>query len=373
MITDASDRVSGAVLSFGPTWESARPVAYDSMTFKGPELNYPVHEKELLAIMCALRKWKVDLLGSEFLEYTNHKTLLNFDRQKDMSRHQLRWMEELSIYDCCFVYVKGEDNSVTDALSRLPYKYVEKNEQLNTENDASYPFSYHAEHPITVFAPKERPAMCVIVAALVDAAPKNSFRISIDDELLAKVKASYKTDKWCQKLLCTSQGLPSVQNKDDLWYIGERLIVPKDSGLREIIFCVAHDNLGHFGFHKCYDNIRDSYFWPNMRRDLEEKYIPGCQDCQRNKAPTTKTMGPLHPLNVPDGRCESIVMDFVGPLPEDEGYDCILTITDRLGSDIQIIPMRTDVTAEDLAVIFIDNWYCENGLPLEIVSDRDRR
>ena len=72
--TDASDRVSGAVLSFGPTWESARPVAYDSMTFKGPELNYPVHEKELLAIMRALRKWKVDLLGSEFLVYTDHKT-----------------------------------------------------------------------------------------------------------------------------------------------------------------------------------------------------------------------------------------------------------------------------------------------------------
>jgi hypothetical protein len=101
--TDASDRVSGAVLSFGPTWESARPVAYDSMTFKGPELNYPVHEKELLAIMRALRKWKVDLLGSEIFVYTDHKTLLNFDRQKDMSRRQLRWMEELSIYDCRFV------------------------------------------------------------------------------------------------------------------------------------------------------------------------------------------------------------------------------------------------------------------------------
>jgi len=84
--TDASDRVSGTVLSFGPTWESVRPIAYDSMTFKGPELNYPIHEKELLAIMRALRKWKVNLLGSEFFVYTNHKTLLNFDRQKDMSR-----------------------------------------------------------------------------------------------------------------------------------------------------------------------------------------------------------------------------------------------------------------------------------------------
>jgi hypothetical protein len=109
-----------------------------------------------------------------------------------------------------------------------------------------------------------------------------------------------------------------------------------------------------------------------MRKDLEEKYIPGCQDCQRNKSPTMKPVGPLHPLKVPDGRCESITMDFIGPLPEDEGSDCILAITDRLGSEIQIIPTRTDITAEELAVTFIDHWYCENGLPLEIISDRDK-
>jgi hypothetical protein len=49
LTTDASDTVTGAVLSFGPTWESARPVAFDSKTMKAAELNYPVHEKELLA------------------------------------------------------------------------------------------------------------------------------------------------------------------------------------------------------------------------------------------------------------------------------------------------------------------------------------
>lgn len=136
VMTDASDRVSGVVLSFGPTWESVHPVAYDSMTFKGPELNYPVHEKELLAIIRALRKWKVDLLGSEFLVYTEHKTLLNFDRQKDMLRQQLHWMEELSIYNCRFVYVKEEENTVADALSRLPYNYVEKKECWTAEEDA---------------------------------------------------------------------------------------------------------------------------------------------------------------------------------------------------------------------------------------------
>jgi len=65
-------------------------------------------------------------------------------------------------------------------------------------------------------------------------------------------------------------------------------------------------------------------------------------------------------------------MDFIGPLPVDEGYDCILSITDRIGSDVRIVPTRMNITAEELATIFFNNWYCENGLPMDIVSDRDK-
>ena len=135
--TDASDHSSGAVLSFRPTLELAWPVAFDSTTFKDAELNYPVHEKELLAIMRALRKWKSDLLGSPFFVYTDHKTLLNFDVQKDLSQRQARWMEEMSMYDCKLVYVKGEDNSMADALSRYPITEV-YNEDI-AEINAQHP------------------------------------------------------------------------------------------------------------------------------------------------------------------------------------------------------------------------------------------
>jgi hypothetical protein len=65
-------------------------------------------------------------------------------------------------------------------------------------------------------------------------------------------------------------------------------------------------------------------------------------------------------------------MDFIGPLPTDKGYNCILTITDRLGSDIQIVPTKTTITAKELAVTFFNTWYCENGLPNNIVCDCDK-
>lgn len=85
-----------------------------------------------------------------------------------------------------------------------------------------------------------------------------------------------------------------------------------------------------------------------------------------------KPAGPLHPLPIPDEQGNSIAMDFIGPLPEDEGYNCLLMITDHLSSDVRLILTHTDITAEKLATIFFNNWYCENGLPTDIVSDRDK-
>lgn len=109
-----------------------------------------------------------------------------------------------------------------------------------------------------------------------------------------------------------------------------------------------------------------------MRKDLQQGYIPSCIDCQHNKSTTKKTSGPLHPLPVPNEHCDSISMDYIGPPPMDQGHDCILTIADRLGSDIQIIPTSTSLNAKELAITFFDHWYCKNGLPNDIISSCDK-
>jgi hypothetical protein len=83
---DVSDWRTRATLSVGPAWKTARPVVFDSMQLKGVEKNYLVHEKELLAVVQALKKWRTDLLGIPFLVYTDHCTLENCDTQ-------LRWQE----------------------------------------------------------------------------------------------------------------------------------------------------------------------------------------------------------------------------------------------------------------------------------------
>ncbi|PPQ76896.1 hypothetical protein CVT24_008781 [Panaeolus cyanescens] len=393
LTTDASESCTGAVLSFGITWETARPVAFDSETLKGAELNYAVHEKELLAVLRALRKWRSDLMGSPFLVYTDHKTLLNFSTQKHLSRRQWRWMEEISEYDCKFVYLKGSSNSVADALSRYPFH----------ESASSTEANAHARHPwLSEFVHDNQPILQVpkyspmtAIAALVTAhtvpsAPsvaataatgqsddclstldKNFFNISINDELVKDIREGYVNDPWCDKLKSASKGMNALSIRNGLWFLGDRLVVPAKCGVRAKLFQYAHDLMGHFGSRKTYDSLRSSFFWPNMRTDLEKSYIASCDECQRNKSSTSKPTGPLHPLPVPDARFESIAMDFIGELPEDNGHNQILTITDRLGADIRIIPCNTTMTAQDVAVLFHNHWYCENGLPADIISDRD--
>ena len=62
-------------------------------------------------------------------------------------------------------------------------------------------------------------------------------------------------DPWCKKLISASRGMPELTIKDGLWFLGERLIIPSDCSMREHIFRLAHDTLGHFGFHKTYEAI----------------------------------------------------------------------------------------------------------------------
>jgi hypothetical protein len=338
---DASKRRTGAMLSFGPSWETARPVAFESRALKGAELNYPVHEQEMLAIVRALKRWKTDLIGSHIYVYTDHKTLQNFNIQKELSRRQARWMEFLSQFDYSILYINGPDNTVADALSRLP----------DTVDEPT---------------PSTTP---VVVAAV--------FNVLEDPLVLADIKAGYTSDTWCAGILSDMRKKlvdPKLdfQLRDGLLFIGDRLIVPKHKDLRERLFRLAHDQMGHFGGEKTYENLRRDFYWPNLRKDLLSAYVPSCAECQRNKSRTSKPPGPLHPLPVPDRRFSSVAIDFVGPLPKDGGFDSLVTMTDRLGADIQIAPCTTSMTAQEFANVFFKYWYCENGCPEEIITDRDK-
>lgn len=154
--------------------------------------------------------------------------------------------------------------------------------------------------------------------------------VTINEDMVNMLKERYKTDPWCQNLVSAARSTSSLVEQNRLRFLGSQLLVSQVEDIHEWMFWMAHDSLGHFGFEKAYNALRWSYYWPKMHCDLEKGYILGCLEYHGYKSLSGKPMGPLHPLPVPDSRGDSIAMDFVSPLPEDEGYNYILTLTDRL-------------------------------------------
>ena len=85
------------------------------------ELNYNIHNKELLAIVAAFKEWRVYVEGaSEITVFTDHKNLVGFYTTKQFNRRQVRWSEEISQYKFKIEYRPGKDNGRANALSRKP-------------------------------------------------------------------------------------------------------------------------------------------------------------------------------------------------------------------------------------------------------------
>ena len=95
-----------------------RPVAYASRKMLLAEMNYPTHERELLAILYCLKQWRHLLLGQHVTAYTDHKPLKHYHSQPNLGARFTRWLDFVSDYDVEFVPIAGKANPAADALSR---------------------------------------------------------------------------------------------------------------------------------------------------------------------------------------------------------------------------------------------------------------
>lgn len=118
--TDASEFALGGQLGQRDEEGRLHPVAFYSKKLNGPELNYQIHDKELMAIIEAFREWKHYLTGTKHpvKVYTDHKNLTNFTTTKALNKRQTRWAEFLSEFNFTIIYRKGTENGRADALSR---------------------------------------------------------------------------------------------------------------------------------------------------------------------------------------------------------------------------------------------------------------
>ena len=115
---DASDLAKGAVLNQLEPDGKWHAVASYSKKFSDAELNYDIHDKEMVEIVDCFKEWRHYLIGQRVVVYSDHRNLEYFSTTKILNRRQARWAEILSDFDFVITYRPGDKNSKADALSR---------------------------------------------------------------------------------------------------------------------------------------------------------------------------------------------------------------------------------------------------------------
>jgi hypothetical protein len=328
VVTDASGYAIGAALC-QDHGKGLQPCAFLSRKMNDHERNYPVHEQELLAIVHALREWRHYLLGNKITIITDHRSLQYISTQDKLSARQTRWSEFLQQFEYEIKYRPGKDNHVADSLSRRP------------------------DHML---------------------APLHESSIEVRRELMDLIKTEYENDPTTKDIITKGHAMFTVT--DGIIYTKDgKIYVPGSEQIRTQIIREHHDTPlnGHLGEHKTLERVARQYFWPSMRRTVQQ-YIHQCQSCQANKGSNQLPIGLLQSIEIPGKRWETVSMDLITKLPTtSRGNDAIIVFVDKFSKMVHYAATTTTCAAPEVARIFFDNVVKLHGVPKSIISDRDPR
>jgi hypothetical protein len=323
---DASDNAIGCVMQQEFDGK-LHPISYESYTLKPAETRYPIRERELLAIVHALRVWRVYLHGSSITVKTDHESLKYLMTMKTLTPRLARWIDAIAEFDIDIQYLPGKLNKVADALSRRQI------------------------YEITVLNP--------------DTHRRIKTALTSDDYAMGIKENLGEADQ------------PPHEKKfrliEDLLYFEDKLYIP--NSLRSEWIQNQHDAplAGHPGYLKTFDLVNRNFYWPKMYKDIKN-YVDGCEVCQRTKHETQHPQGLLQPLEIPPHPWHTISLDFITHLPLTRNHnDAILVVVDKLTKMAHFIATTSTVNAPTTARLILENIVTGHGLPIAMVSDRDPR
>jgi len=352
--TDASDYAMGMVLCQEDESGRWHPVAFYSRKMNPTEENYPVHDKELMAIVEAFKEWRHYLQGPKFTVevLSDHKNLTYFTTTKQLNRRQARWAEELAQYNFTIKYQKGSENGRADALSRRP----------DYQKDARKPPNE------AIFEEKEGILTLAAAPATIE---EESWEI--------RIKEAYKRDSYAQAIQDKEvKHNGRIQETEGLLTIDGLIYVP--TKLQDELYEKYHEGLlgGHLGVENTLERITRMYYYPGIRKDLQQR-IRKCDACQRSKSARHRPYGLLQPNRTPNEPWEEVTMDFITDLPPSkdpattQAYDAILVVVDRMTKYAYFLPFRKTMGATETAAIVLQRIIAEHGIPRRFISDRDTR
>ena len=348
METDASGHAIRGVLSQEQEGKW-KPIAFLLRTMQPVERNYEIYDKELLAIVEALAKWRQYLLDAKepFEVWTDHENLKYFREPHKLNGRQARWYLKLQDYDFTLKHIPGKTNTKADILSRK--------DQVNTKED---------NKNVQLLKNKlwQRRTTAEIIMM-----KENKTRE--DGEILKEIRKNTTREKEVIQALKKEDGL--TWEEDEVVYMEGRIYVPNNKKIKEEILKENHDSVdvGHPGQHRMVELLKRTYWWPGLKEDVK-RYVQGCFKCQQNKVQHQRKAGELHPLEIPQGLWQEISIDIIGPLPKSNRMDIIVVIVDRFTKMICLKATTMNISSEGIAKIYRDDIWKLYGIPRKILSDR---
>ncbi|CAM8917280.1 unnamed protein product [Rhodiola kirilowii] len=339
IMCDASDFAVEAVLG-QKIEKKAGVIYYASRTLDPAQRNYSTTEKELLAVVFALEKFRPYLLGAKVIVYSDHAAIRYLMKKKEAKPRLIRWILLLQEFYVEIRDKKGIENTVADHLSRIVRK----------EEEGHITESFPDEHlyAVSTKVPWYAPIVNYLVGGTFPPFTKAQ---------CMKLRHDAKQYLW-----------------DDpyLWKIGPdqilRRCIPDNEIASVISFCHEFACGGHFGPKRTARKILDSgFFWPGIFKDANKK-CRKCDKCQRVGNVSARNEMPQVPILVNDV-FDVWGLDFMGPFPVSCGYTYILVAVDYVSKWVEAKATRCD-DAKTIIEFLRTNLFCRYGVPKAIISDQ---
>lgn len=318
---DASDVGIGAVLTQQQDGQE-RVIAYMSAKLNSAQRKYHVTERECLAVLTAIEKFRQYIEGTKFTVITDHASLLWLQNLKDPVGRLARWALRLQAHDYEIKHRKGRYMVVPDALSRSVEAIQLQSLEATTDQDY------------------------IDLRIAIARQPANFNGLRLDGQIILK-----------------QMGQHSAVN-DDGW----RIYVPAD--FRAQVLHQHHNEklAAHGGYMKTICRLRERYYWPKMQRDTA-KYVSDCEICRATKATNQCQTAPMGKYRDPERPWKMISLDFMGPFPSSRGRNRqLLVVIDAFSKFVLMKPMRA-ASAEATTEFLRTEVFMKFGVPAVLVSD----
>jgi hypothetical protein len=261
---DSSLFATGGTLSQMDTNGDRHPCAYLPKSLMKEQRNYDTGDRELLAIVWALKEWRHYIQGSGHttIVLSDHDNLRHFKVPQTIGQQMARWTLYLSEFDIKLVHIPGKENIQADSLSRRPDLCPQ-----GTDNED--------------------------VVVLPEHLFVNLINMELQKKIANATNMDYDTAEAIKELL--EQG-PKEAKKDLMdWKVEEfeegnilfykgKNYVPINTELHREIVRRYHDHpmVGHSGELQTFNAVKEHYWWPGLRVFIKN-YIQGCGICQQFK------------------------------------------------------------------------------------------